>query len=64
MRNPVEPVRLKTKRPNKHNADEIATVEHGRVVERGTHEELLARGGTYARYYRMQFEGARAHELD
>ena len=44
-------------------ADEIATVEHGRVVERGTHEELLERGGTYARYYRMQFEGARAHEL-
>lgn len=46
------------------HADEIATVEHGRVVEHGTHEELLARGGTYARYYRMQFEGARAHELD
>ena len=41
------------------NADEIATVEHGRVVERGTHDELLARGGTYARYYRMQFEGTR-----
>ena len=38
-------------------ADEIATVEAGRVVERGTHDELLARGGTYARYYRMQFEG-------
>ena len=44
-------------------ADEIATVENGRVVERGTHEELLQRGGTYARYYRMQFEGAREHEL-
>ncbi len=40
-------------------ADEIATIEHGKVVERGTHAELLARGGTYARYYRMQFEGAR-----
>lgn len=45
------------------NADEIATVERGRVVERGTHDELLARGGTYARYYRMQFEGVRAREL-
>ena len=37
------------------DADEIATMEAGRVVERGTHEDLLARGGTYARYYRMQF---------
>lgn len=46
------------------NADEIATIEHGRVVERGTHDELLARGGTYARYYRMQFEGTRARELN
>ena len=45
------------------NANEIATVERGRVVERGTHDELLARGGTYARYYRMQFEGARASDV-
>lgn len=37
------------------NADEIATIEAGRVVERGTHEELIARDGTYARYFRMQF---------
>ena len=46
------------------NADEIVTMEDGRVSERGTHEELLARGGTYARYYRMQFEGAQPRELD
>ena len=37
------------------NADEIATIEAGCVVERGTHEELIARDGTYARYFRMQF---------
>ena len=39
------------------NADEIVTIADGRVAERGTHDELLARGGTYARYYRMQFQG-------
>lgn len=37
------------------NADLIAVVDEGRVVERGTHDELLAKGGTYARYYEMQF---------
>ena len=40
------------------DADEIMTMEDGRVVERGTHDDLIARGGTYARYYRMQFGDA------
>ena len=36
-------------------ADLIAVVEDGRMVEQGTHDELLELGGTYARYYEMQF---------
>ena len=32
-------------------------MEDGRVVERGTHDELLARGGLYARLYTEQFAG-------
>jgi ATP-binding cassette, subfamily B, bacterial len=36
-------------------ADLIAVVEHGLVVERGTHDELLAAGGRYAELYRTQF---------
>jgi ATP-binding cassette subfamily B protein len=38
------------------SADVIFVVEAGRIVERGTHAELLGRGGTYARLYRTQFE--------
>lgn len=37
-------------------ADLILVVEEGRVVERGTHTDLLAAGGRYAELYRTQFE--------
>lgn len=37
------------------DADVIVTVSDGSVAEVGTHEELLARQGTYAHYYEMQF---------
>ena len=39
------------------DADKILVVEGGRIVEEGTHESLLANGGTYAELYRTQFEG-------
>jgi subfamily B ATP-binding cassette protein MsbA len=38
-------------------ADKIFVIDGGRVVEQGTHEELLTRGGLYARLYELQFSG-------
>ena len=38
------------------NADEIVVIEDGRILERGSHEELLQKDGLYSRYYNMQRE--------
>ena len=37
------------------NADEISVVSDGQITERGTHEELMARKGTYYDLYQLQF---------
>ena len=38
------------------NADCIVVMQDGRVMETGTHDDLLASGGLYAELYRSQFE--------
>ena len=38
-------------------ADQILVVDAGRIAERGRHDQLLAKGGLYARLYREQFSG-------
>jgi len=40
------------------NADTILVMEAGSIVEQGNHDDLLARGGAYARLYNAQFVGA------
>ena len=39
------------------SADVIFVVDRGKIVERGTHRELIERGGLYARLYEQQFRG-------
>ena len=45
------------------NADEICVLHEGRIVERGTHDELMARGGLYRRFTEIR-ERAELWQLD
>ena len=38
------------------DADQIIVMDHGRIVERGTHRELLTRDGTYAHLWNLQLQ--------
>jgi len=44
------------------NADQILMLENGRIIERGTHAELLARRGAYARLYDLQLREQEEYE--
>ena len=45
-------------------ADQIVVIDGGRITERGTHAELLALGGWYARMFQEQGQGVRGGRSD
>jgi subfamily B ATP-binding cassette protein MsbA len=46
------------------HADQICVLDHGELVEHGSHEELLARGGRYRELYEVQFQGTETLAAD
>ena len=44
------------------NVDRIVVLSQGRIVEQGSHDELLARNGAYARLYELQFDEKAAEQ--
>jgi ABC-type multidrug transport system fused ATPase/permease subunit len=44
------------------NADSIVVMDHGRVIDQGDHETLLARGGIYADLHRLQFSQTESND--
>jgi ATP-binding cassette subfamily B multidrug efflux pump len=44
--------------------DEIIVIDDGRIVERGSHKQLMERGGLYSSFYRMQFREEQGIEVE
>ena len=45
------------------NADEIAVIADGQIVEQGDHETLLSKGGIYADLYKLQFRANTGEQI-